>query len=126
MQTAVAMAGELRSLPLVVSNVRSSLLIPLQADLFMDVALSGRFGRVSNRTWTDVLTALRPVHVRVHAGEPKSSSTHYGLLSRWARLLQAIAARERRMKAMYGCERRAKRDSHTMPPLFAYSLDPGL
>ncbi len=37
--TAVAMAGEARTLPLLLLNVRARLLDPLSADLFMDVSI---------------------------------------------------------------------------------------
>ena len=88
---AVAMAGELRTLAHAWSNLQAALLVPLRADLFMDVSSVDE----------TLLRVLRPVHAHVAAGEPENTSTYYGLFTRWARLHGAIEAHERRVHSRY-------------------------
>ena len=120
---AIAMAGELRTLGSALPNVNAALLQPLRADLFMDVALESTCSLVTARAgvdqyrcgsmrrthrafvdeaqWAAILRALQPVHVNIAGGEPGNATSHYGLFSRWVRLLFAIEARESRVGSRY-------------------------
>ena len=111
LRVAAAMAGECRTLPLLVPNLLANVLKPLHADLYMDVALRSSAGvkqrsfmdyhfTMSNRTWAQVLAALRPEHVRVEDGDG-DKLTYYGLFTRWARLHEAIESREERRQLQY-------------------------
>ena len=121
---AVAVAGELRTLPRAVPNWQASLLRPLSADLYMDVSATSTWtaankeARVAGnrlaragipphllhqRGIRALLEALRPRHFvldPMHAARD-DEATYSGLFSRWVRLYAAIVHHERQSAARY-------------------------
>jgi hypothetical protein len=121
MAVAVAMAGELRTLPFLVTNLQTAVLEPLRADLYMDVAMESYCGLarigvfryncgVDAASWSSLVRHLRPIHAHVSGGEPGNRSSFNGLFTRFRRLHDAIAKHERRVSARYEWIIRARPD----------------
>jgi hypothetical protein len=107
-RVAVAMAGQVRMMPLLLTTLRDNVLSPLAADLYMHVSTSDTdannkmslAGNAPSGTTAHMLevinSTLRPRFFMADrlASWTSDRDTFYGLFVRWARLLQAIAGHE--------------------------------